>query len=52
MTIQTTGSYDKNDEVYSLSVCFESHCMTLDGLQKEDLEELQSCISCLLYTDE
>lgn len=48
MTIQTTGSYDKNDEIYSLSVCFESHSITLDGLTKEDLEELKSCVSILL----
>lgn len=52
MTIQTTGSYDRNDEVYSLSVCFESHSMTLDGLSKEDLKELKSCVTILLDIEE
>lgn len=52
MTIQTCGSCDSNDELYSISIAFESHAVTIDGLSKDDLEELQSCISCLLSTDE
>jgi hypothetical protein len=52
MTIQTTGSFDTNEELYSLSVCFENHSITLDGLTKEDLEHLQSCVNILLEINE
>ena len=52
MTIQTTGSFDKTEQFYSLSVCFDSHSVTLDGLTKDDLKELQSCVNILLEIDE
>lgn len=52
MKIQTTGSFDKNEDLYSLSVCFENHSITLDGLSKEDMKELQSCVNILLEINE
>lgn len=48
MTIQTCGSYDGEDQMYSLIVGFEQHAMTLDGLTREDMENLKSCIDCML----
>lgn len=52
MTIQTCGSFDEKDNLYSLTIVFETHSITFDILTKEDLKELQSCINCLLYTEE
>lgn len=50
-TIQTTASFD--DEFYSLTICFTNeHCVTLDGLSLEDMNELKSCIDCILMEDE
>lgn len=50
-TIQTCGSFD--GEYYSLTVAIgERHGMTLDGLSKEDMLELKSCIDCMLIEDE
>jgi hypothetical protein len=47
-TIQTCGSYNPDDE-YSLTAVFNHfHAVTVYGLTKEDLQELQSCIECLL----
>jgi len=50
--IQTAGSYD--GEFYSLIIGFRKseHAVTLDGLSKEDMLELQSCIDCMLFEDE
>ncbi len=48
--IQTCGSYD--GDYYTLCLAFsDQHAMTLDGLSKEDLEEIKSCIECLLIED-
>lgn len=52
MTIQTTGSFDKDQDLYSLSVCFENHSITLDGLSQKDLKQLQSCVNILLDINE
>lgn len=48
MKIQTCGSFDVNENEYSLSLCFETHCVTFDGLSKDDLIEIQSCVECLI----
>ena len=49
-TIQTSGTYD--DEFYTLNIAFnDNHVVTIDGLSKEDMLELQSCIECLLVED-
>ena len=49
-TIQTCGGFD--GEVYNITVAFEKHAITLDGLSKEDMLELQSCIDCMLFQEE
>jgi hypothetical protein len=49
-TIQTCGGMVDGD--YSLTVAFEKHAITLDGLSKEDMLNLQSCIDCMLMEDE
>jgi hypothetical protein len=49
-TIQTCGGMC--DDEYSITVAFEKHAITLDGLSKEDMIELQSCIDSMLMEDE
>jgi hypothetical protein len=50
-TIQTSGNYD--GEFYILNIAFNDyHVVTLDGLSKEDMLELQSCIDCMLMEDD
>jgi len=49
--IQTCGSSHPKDG-YSFSIAFgDGPCMTLDGLTKEDLKEIQSCIECLILEE-
>jgi len=49
--IQTSGTY--NDEFYTLNISFNDyHVVTLDGLSKEDMLELQSCIDCMIMEDD
>lgn len=49
--IQTCGSFDPNDDVYSLIIGFEHHAISLEGLCKKDMKELKSCIDCMLLED-
>lgn len=49
-TIQTCGTMA--DGEYSLTIAFETHSITLDGLSKEDMLELQSCVDCMLFEEE
>jgi len=52
MRIQTTGSFDEITGIYSISICTdENRVITLDGLFKEDMLELQSCIECMLFEE-
>ncbi len=46
MTIQTCGGFD--GEVYNVTVAFEKHAITLDGLTKEDIYQIASCAMCML----
>jgi len=49
--IQTSGTFD--GEFHTLNIAFNDyHVVTLDGLSKEDVEELQSCLNCMLMEDE
>lgn len=50
--IQTCGSSNHEDDEYSLTIGFERHAITLDGLSKEDMLDLQSCIDCMLFEEE
>ena len=48
--IQTSGTYD--GEYYTLNIAFNDyHVVTLDGLSKEDMLELKSCIDCMISED-
>jgi hypothetical protein len=49
-TIQTCGGMCDGD--YSITVAFEKHAVSLEGLSKEDMLHLQSCIDCMLMEDE
>lgn len=49
--IQTCGGFD--GDFYNITICFtDIHCITLDGLSKEDMLELKSCIDCMLVKDD
>jgi hypothetical protein len=49
--IQTCGGYNPDDG-YSFTIAFrDGPAMTLDGLTKEDLQEIQSCIECLMLEE-
>lgn len=49
--IETSGSYD--GESYTINVAFNDfHVMTLDGLGREDLFELASCIAAMMPQDD
>ena len=49
-TIKTCGGFD--GEVYNITVAFEKQEITLDGLSKDDMLELKSCIDCILFEEE
>ena len=50
-TIQTCGGFD--GDFYNITICFtDPHCITLDGLSKDDMLELKSCIDCILFEEE
>ena len=51
-TIQTCGSCNPEEDEYSLTIAFEKQSITLDGLSREDMLELQSCINCMLFEEE
>jgi len=51
-TIQTCGSSNPDEDEYSLTIAFEKQSITLDGLSREDMLQLQSCIDCMLMEDE
>jgi hypothetical protein len=51
-TIQTCGSCNPDEDEYSLTIAFEKQSITLDGLSREDMLQLQSCIDCMLMEDE
>ena len=51
-TIQTCGSSNLDEDEYSLTIAFEKQAITLDGLSKDDVLELKSCIDCILFEEE
>jgi len=51
-TIQTCGSSNPDEDEYSLTIGFEKQAITLDGLSKDDMLELKSCIDCMLFEEE
>ena len=49
--IQTSGSYD--GESYAINVAFNDfHVITLDGLSREDLFELASCVTAMMSEED
>ena len=51
-TIQTCGYSNPDEDEYSLTIGFEKQAITLDGLSKDDMLELKSCIDCMLFEEE
>ena len=51
-TIQTCWSSNPDEDEYSLTIAFEKQAITLDGLSKDDMLELKSCIDCMLFEEE
>ena len=49
-TIQTCGGFD--GDFYNITVAFEKQAITLDGLSKDDMLEIQSCVECMLMEEE
>ena len=49
-TIQTCGGFD--GDFYNITVAFEKQSITLDGLSKDDMLEIKSCIDCMLFEEE
>jgi hypothetical protein len=51
-TIQTCGSSNPDEDEYSLTIAFKKQAITLDGLSKDDVLEIKSCIDCMLFEEE
>jgi len=50
--IQACGSYDAAEDEYSLTVSSGGLVVTFDFLSEEDIEELVSCLTCMLVKDD
>jgi len=49
--IETSGTMD--GEFYALNIAFNDyHVITLDGLSKEDMLELKSCVDCMIMEED
>lgn len=51
-SIQTTGTADFKTDEFSFTICENNIAITFDGLTREDVEEMISCLSCMLMTEE
>lgn len=48
--IQTSGTFD--GEFHTINIAFNDyHLISLDGLSKDDMLELKSCIDCMIAED-
>ena len=48
--IQTSGTFD--GEFHTINIAFsDHHLISIDGLSKEDMLELKSCIDCMIVED-
>ena len=47
--IQTCGSHDATDDMFSLSIADTKIAVTFDGLDREDLENIADLCHLLLY---
>lgn len=50
--IQACGSFDPEEDEYSFTITSGALAVTFEFLKKEDIEHLNSCLSCMLITDE
>jgi len=50
--IQACGSFDPEEDEYSFTIASGALAVTFEFLKKEDIEHLNSCLSCMLITDE
>jgi hypothetical protein len=51
MMIQTTGSYNGDDDSYSFSICKDELAVTVEGLCQQEIQDLADLFLCLLYRD-
>ncbi len=48
-TVQTTGTYDPEENYFSISICpNNNHLLTFEGLTYDDMEEIKSLVDILL----
>lgn len=53
ITFQTTGTFDTNDETFTISIApNNNHLISLDGLSVEDMKNLKDLIDILLESFE
>lgn len=49
--IQTCGFYNPDDG-YSICIALsDRHTITMDGLSKDDMLDLKSCIDCMIFEE-
>lgn len=49
--IQACGSFDPSMDEYSFTIASGALVVTFEFLKKEDIEHLNSCLSCMLIDD-
>ena len=49
--IQACGSFDPDANEYHFTIASGSLVVTFEFLKKEDIEHLNSCLSCMLIDD-
>ena len=50
--VSCCGSYDPVTREYSFSAVSGGLCISFDFLKKEDIEEMKSCLECLLFSEQ
>jgi hypothetical protein len=49
--IQTTGSRDGLSDLFTMSICCNDFCTTLEGLSRSEVEEIADLALALLFTE-
>ena len=49
--IQTTGSHDQLSDLFTMSICNNDFCTTLEGLSRDDVEQIADLALCLLFKE-
>jgi hypothetical protein len=47
--IQTTGSHDGLSDLFTMSICCDEFCTTLEGLSRDEVEQIADLALCLLF---